>query len=135
MDFSIGSAGSVILGGALNGLSLALLRLLAGRVMSASRMIGSLLGGHEGPAAASIACIARLLLAPSILTAAGWVAATPKPVEAGWALLIVGGLLVGLGARLGEGGLVVAIFLISVLGSMLLHDLVTKRGGPKGYAG
>jgi len=110
VESSIGSSGNVILGGALVGLALALLRLLAGRVMSASRMIGSLLGGHEGPAAASIAFIAGLLLAPSILAAAGWVTVAPKPIEAGWALLVVGGLLVGLGARLGEGGLVVAMF-------------------------
>jgi len=108
MDVSLGTHGGVILGGALVGLAFALLWLLAGRVMSASRMIGSLLGGHEGPAAASIAFLAGLLLAPSIMTAAGVVAA--KPAEAGMALLVAGGLLVGVGARLGEGGLTVAIF-------------------------
>jgi hypothetical protein len=108
MDVFLGTHGDVILGGALVGLAFALLRLLAGRVMSASRMIGSLLSGHEGPAAASIAFLAGLLLAPSIMTAAGLVAA--KPAEAGIALLVAGGLLVGFGARLGEGGLTVAIF-------------------------
>ncbi|WP_291295450.1 YeeE/YedE family protein [Elioraea sp.] len=108
LDFPIGTQGQVILGGALIGLALALLRLLAGNVMSASRMLGSLLGGHEGPAAVSIAFLAGLMLAPSILAAVG--AAATKPIEAGWALLVVGGLLVGVGARLGDGGLVVAIF-------------------------
>jgi hypothetical protein len=113
LEFFIGTQGHVILGGALIGLALALLRLLAGRVMSASRMLGSLLGGHEGPAATSIAFLAGLfvgpfILAPLILADAG--VATAKLVEGGWAPLVIGGLLVGLGARLGDGGLVVAIF-------------------------
>lgn len=108
MDPAVGTLGNVLLGGALVGLAFALLRLLAGRVMSVSRMIGSLLGGHEGPAAASIAFLAGLLLAPSMLAAAGLVAT--KPDEAGIALLVAGGLLVGIGARVGQGGLTVAIF-------------------------
>ncbi len=113
MDLAIGTEGQAILGGALIGLALALLRLLSGRVMSASRMIGSLLGGHEGPAAASIAFLAGLfvgpfILAPLILSDAGL--AMANPVEATWLLLVVGGLLVGLGARLGDGGLTVALF-------------------------
>jgi len=98
----------VILGGALIGLAIGLLRILTGRVMSASGMVGSLLGGGEGPAAASIAFLAGLFIAPSVLIALGVVAALP--VEAGWPLLCAGGVLVGLGARLGNGGVVGSVF-------------------------
>lgn len=108
MDFGLGAFGPAILGGALVGLALAALRRLTGRVMSASRMIGSLLGGGEGPAAASMAFIAGLVLAPFLLNAAG--AGAAEPGEAGWAVLAAGGLLVGVGARLADGGPVAAMF-------------------------
>lgn len=108
LDISLATMGPLVLGGALIGLALAALRLLTGRVMSASGMVGSLLGGHEGPAAASIAFIAGLLAAPSLLALLGEPAA--KPAEAGWPLLVAGGLLVGFGARLGEAGLVSTIW-------------------------
>jgi hypothetical protein len=108
LDTTLGAAGHLVLGGALIGLALGLLRAMTGRVMSASRMIGSLLGGREGPAAASIAFIAGLVLAPTLLVLLGAPAAQPS--EAHWATLAIGGLLVGLGARLGDSGLVSAIW-------------------------
>jgi hypothetical protein len=135
--------GHLVLGGALIGLALALLRTATGRVMSASRMIGSLLGGHEGPAAASMAFIAGLVIAPTVLVLLG--EPTAKPLEGNWALLALGGVLVGLGARLGDTGLVAAIWggaggsgrsaavlcaMIASAGlSLFLFDLLV-RGGP-----
>jgi len=100
VDMLQGTLGPVVLGGAMIGLALALLRILTGRVMSASGMIGSLLGGREGLAATSIAFIAGMFISPSVLVAVGH--AKQLPLEAGWPLLVVGGLLVGVGARLGS---------------------------------
>ena len=99
--------GQVILGGGMIGLALALLMILTGRVMAASGMVGSLLGGHEGLAATSIAFIAGLFIAPSVLIALG---SSKQPLaEAGWLLLAGGGLLVGVGARLGNSSVLGAI--------------------------
>jgi hypothetical protein len=103
-----GTLGSAMVGGVVIGLALALLRVLTGRVMSASAMIGSLLGGREGPAAPSIAFVAGLFVAPTLFVAMN--AGTPEPAEAGWAALAAGGLLVGAGARLGGNGLVGAVW-------------------------
>jgi hypothetical protein len=98
------SPGLVILGGAMIGLDCGGLRLLTGRVMSASAMIGSLLGGREGLAAASIAFIAGLFIAPSIMPVL--TSPAPAPVEPGWMALIASGVLAGFGARLADSGLV-----------------------------
>lgn len=108
MDIAEGTPGSAILGGALIGLSLALMRIFTGRVMSVSAMMGGLLGGGEGRAAAGIAFLAGVFIAPALGAALN--IATSKPVEAGWTQLAVGGLLVGFGARLGQSGLVGAIW-------------------------
>lgn len=108
LDFANEPLTMAVVGGATIGLALALLRIAIGRVMSASAMIGSLLGGREGPAAPSIAFIAGLFMAPTLLTAAAMAPAAPG--EGSWALVIAGGLLVGLGARLGGGGLVGAVW-------------------------
>jgi hypothetical protein len=85
--------GSLLIGGALIGLAAGLLTVLTGRVMSASRMIGSLLGGAEGVAATSIAFIGGSMAAPLIMTRFEF--ATPVSVEPDWALLVAGGVLIG----------------------------------------
>jgi uncharacterized protein len=95
--------GSLLIGGTLIGLAAGLLTVLTGRVMSASRMIGSLLGGAEGVAATSIAFIGGSMAAPLIMTRFGF--ATPVSVEPGWALLVAGGVLIGLGVRFGGASL------------------------------
>jgi hypothetical protein len=100
MDFLQGAYGPVLLGGAIIGLALGLLWVLTRRVMSASGMIGSLLGGREGLAASSIAFIGGLFIAPSLLMTVG--VAKQMADEAAWPLLVVGGLLVGIAGRLGS---------------------------------
>jgi len=95
--------GPALLGGAVIGVTLAVLALLTGRVVSGSRMIGSLLGGPEGPAASSMAFIAGLFIAPIVLIAFGYL--KQVPAEAGLPLIAVGGVLVGIGARLGGSSL------------------------------
>lgn len=95
--------GTAVLGGVLIGLALGILTLFTGRIMSGSSMVGSLLGGAEGVAATSIAFIGGLVSASLTLTAIGL---APKPVvETSWALLVVGGLLVGVSSRLSGASL------------------------------
>lgn len=106
MDLLQGAYGPVLLGGAMIGLALGLLWVLTRRIMSATGMIGSLLGGREGLAASSIAFIGGLFIAPSLLMAIG--VAKQMADEAAWPFLVLGGLLVGIAARFG-GSLMGAI--------------------------
>lgn len=107
MELLAGAQAQTVLGGALIGIAAATLMILTGRVMAASGMIGSLLGGSEGPAAASIAFIAGLVIAPSVVIILGSV--TAAPIEAHWLYLATGGLLVGFGARFGGASLCACI--------------------------
>ena len=98
---------ALILGSALIGLAAGLLTSFTGRIMSGAGMIGSLLGGAEGLAATSIAFIGGIVSAPLIMIGLGL---APAPlVEADWPLLLIGGLLVGFGARYGGASLFGAI--------------------------
>lgn len=97
MDLVQDVVAMALLGGVLIGLSLGVLTLFTGRIMSGSAMIGSLLGGAEGVAATSIAFIGGIVSAALILGALGF---APLPSEeTNLALLGVGGLLVGASAR------------------------------------
>lgn len=105
MDWLIGShAFWAIAGGALVGLAASLLLVMTGRVMAISAMSGSLLGGAEGEAAWSIAFIAGLFMAATVL--ALWLPAPLPSADVPLPLLLVGGLAVGLGARLTAVGLI-----------------------------
>lgn len=106
MDLLQAGYGPALLGGAMIGLALGLLWALTRRIMSATGMIGSLLGGREGLAASSIAFIGGLFIAPSLLLAFG--IAKQMSNEAAWPFLVLGGLLVGIAARYG-GSLMGAI--------------------------
>jgi hypothetical protein len=87
-----------LLGGLLIGAALGGLTLLTGRIMSGTRMIGSLLGGAEGVAATSITFLGGLVAAPFLLNALE--IAKYDVTETGWPLLVVGGLLLGISGRL-----------------------------------
>lgn len=100
MDLLQGAYGHALLGGAMVGLALGILWVLTRRIMSATGMIGSLLGGREGLAASSIAFIGGLFIAPSLLMAFG--IAKQMSDEAAWPFLVLGGLLVGISARFGS---------------------------------
>jgi uncharacterized protein len=93
---------SAAIGGALIGLSAALLMLLTGRIAGVSGIFGGCLGFGINDKAWRIAFIAGLILAP--LTA-NWVGyAMPSPqMPASWTVIIAAGLLVGFGTRLGGG--------------------------------
>ena len=92
---------AALAGGALVGLAAGLLVLLTGRIMGMSDMVGRLLGGAEGEAAWSIAFIAGLIIAPTVMQLWGPVVA--PVVETGWPLIVAGGLIVGVASRLVMG--------------------------------
>lgn len=90
---------SALLGGALIGLAAALLINLNGRVLGASTILGGLFG-TSADRAWRLSFLAGLIAPAIALNALG----APKPVFlAGTATLIVAGLLVGFGTRLGGG--------------------------------
>lgn len=88
-------------GGILLGLASALFILLNGRVLGISGIVGGLLRPRTGDVGWRIAFTAGLLVAPMLwsLVAAPAVAR----IEAGPALIVVAGLLVGWGTRYGSG--------------------------------
>jgi uncharacterized membrane protein YedE/YeeE len=93
---------SAAIGGALIGLSAVLLMLLTGRIAGISGIFGGLLNPDSSDRGWRIAFIAGLILAPLL---AGWIGhAMPTPrLPSSWTVIIVAGLLVGFGARLGGG--------------------------------
>jgi len=92
---------------------------VAGLVLALTRRFPRpLLGGEVEPLEAASG---RKVVAGGVLIGLGWGLAGYVPLAA-----IVSLALFAPGA---------AIFLISVLGGMLLHDVVTRRGGPEGYSG
>lgn len=93
---------SALLGGALIGLSAALLLLLNGRIAGISGIVGGLLQGpKKDDVAWRVAFVLGLIAAPLLYQA---FSALPESIiETGDASLIVAGLLVGLGSRLGSG--------------------------------
>ena len=91
---------SALLGGALIGAAAALLMLFNGRIAGISGLVGRLLTPQAGNGEALL-FVLGLLLAPWIyLAVAGEISVQ---VEAGPLALIVGGLRVGFGSRLGSG--------------------------------
>ena len=89
-------------GGVLIGIAAALLVLLQGRIAGISGIVGGLLERRAaGDTGWRIAFVAGLLLAPLLYRLLAELPASR--VEAGWGTLVVAGLLVGFGTRLGSG--------------------------------
>ena len=89
-------------GGILIGLSVVLLLLTNGRIAGISGVVGGLLVSKVRDAGWRLAFIAGLIAAP--LLYAGVAGGVPRiAVTSSTGLLIAGGFLVGLGARLGSG--------------------------------
>ena len=93
---------SAFSGGLLIGLAAALLILLEGRIAGISGIIGGLLQPlRKGEVAWRMAFAIGLVAAPLLYRA---LAELPQSrIDAGWATLVVAGLLVGFGSRLGSG--------------------------------
>lgn len=93
---------SALIGGLLIGASAALFLVLNGRIAGISGILGGLLQPSRDDLGWRIAFLAGLLAAPLVYAAAG--AAMPSvSIEASVPLLILAGLLVGFGTRLGAG--------------------------------
>ena len=92
---------SALAGGILLGLAASLFILVNGRVLGVSGIVGGLLTPRSGDAAWRLAFVLGMVLAPSVYS----LMAVPvlATVDAGWATLIVAGLLVGVGTRYGAG--------------------------------
>lgn len=102
LDLLDSVGGQAFAGGLLIGLAVALLLLLSGRIAGVSGILGGVLlpaGRRDWHWRAAF--VAGLLLSPVLVGAL----ATPSAVtvEAPLALLVVAGVLVGFGARLGSG--------------------------------
>lgn len=100
MEFDAVSAAA---GGALIGLGATLLMLLNGRVAGISGIAGDVLAAGTGNRGWRIAFILGLILAPLLLLGLTGQALSPPRMPDNWAVVIVAGLLVGLGTRLGSG--------------------------------
>jgi len=93
---------SAAIGGALIGLSAALLMLLTGRIAGVSGIFGGCLGFGIHDKAWRSAFIAGLILAPLTASWVGYAMPSPQ-MPANWVIIIAAGLLVGFGSRLGGG--------------------------------
>ena len=93
---------SAAIGGALIGLSAALLMLLIGRIAGISGIFGGCLDFGINDKGWRVAFIAGLILAPLIASWIGYAMPSPQ-MPASWIVIIAAGLLVGFGTRLGGG--------------------------------
>jgi uncharacterized protein len=93
---------SAAIGGALIGLAAALLMLSTGRIAGISGIVGGLIGWNVPDRDWRIAFIVGLILAPLSGSLVGYAVAEPQ-MPASWAVIVIAGLLVGFGTRLGGG--------------------------------
>jgi uncharacterized membrane protein YedE/YeeE len=93
---------SGLYGGALIGLAAAMLMVLTGRLAGVSGILGGMLQARPADRGWRIAFIAGLIAAPLIGALTG--APLPRPaMTSSLAVVVVGGLLVGFGSRMGNG--------------------------------
>jgi uncharacterized membrane protein YedE/YeeE len=96
--------GPAVLGGVLLGVATALLWLLQGRILGVSGLLGGLLRPQPHEVAWRMALVLGMLAAP--LTFAWWAPLewrVPPRIDADWGLIVLAGLLVGVGTRMGSG--------------------------------
>ena len=93
---------SALLGGALIGLASVLLMMLNGRIAGISGILGGVLVPGAGDRMWRIAFLAGLIAAPLLFGLFGRSAPLPD-MPTSWPVIVVAGLLVGFGARLGGG--------------------------------
>lgn len=93
---------TALCGGLLIGLSATVLLLLNGRIAGVSGIVGGLLQRYKaGDFAWRVAFVLGLVLAPVLYRL---FAELPESrIDTGWAMLVVAGVLVGFGSRLGSG--------------------------------
>ncbi len=101
IDWTAFTPWSALLGGILIGLAAAIFVLLNGRIAGISGILGGLLRPASGDVVWRVAFLAGLILAPL-----AWLVLADLPpirIEAGYPLVIVAGLLVGISTRYGSG--------------------------------
>lgn len=98
----ISGAGPALLGGVLIGLSAVLLLWLTGRVAGISGIVGGVLLPCRGDVAWRVAFLAGLIAAAAAVTTF-WPDAPPMRTGTSPWLLVLAGLLVGVGTRMGNG--------------------------------
>jgi uncharacterized protein len=91
-----------LLGGALIGLASVLLMLLTGRIAGISGILGGCFTLAADAKVWRLAFIAGLILAPVTSGVLGYPLPMPQ-MPASWVTIVIAGLLVGFGARLGGG--------------------------------
>jgi uncharacterized membrane protein YedE/YeeE len=101
IDWSAFTPWSAAIGGVVIGLAATLFVLVNGRVAGISGIVGGMLYPRAGDFAWRLAFVAGLLLAP--LAYATFAAHPSATIEAGYPVLIVAGLLVGIGTRFAGG--------------------------------
>ena len=90
----------VVLGGALIGLASALLMATHGRIAGISSIVQRALF-LRGEESWTVWFVSGLMLGPAAMLLSGWV--TPPNIDIDWGSIIVGGLLVGMGTKIGSG--------------------------------
>jgi uncharacterized membrane protein YedE/YeeE len=93
---------SALLGGALIGLVSALLMMLTGRIAGISGILGGCLTLAAGDKVWRFAFIMGLILAPVASGLLGYPLPAPQ-MPTSWGMIVIAGLLVGFGTRLGGG--------------------------------
>ena len=93
---------SAAIGGALIGLSAVLLLAMTGRIAGISGIFAGLINPQTADLGWRAAFIAGLVAAPIALMLLGYTMPTPQ-MPGSYVTIIVGGLLVGFGTRLGSG--------------------------------
>ena len=93
---------SAAVGGALIGLSAVLLMLFTGRIAGVSGIFDGLINPQTNDRTWRVAFIAGLVAAPAAAVLVGYHVPMPQMPDS-YMTIVVGGLLVGFGARLGSG--------------------------------
>ena len=93
---------SALIGGAMVGCASVLLMLFTGRIAGISGILGGFLIPTAGDKTWRLAFIAGLIIAPLLGGMVGYPLPMPQ-MPRSWLLIIVAGLLVGFGTRLGSG--------------------------------
>jgi uncharacterized membrane protein YedE/YeeE len=101
IDWSHFTPWASLAGGVLIGTAAAMLVLLNGRIAGISGIVGGLLTPRRSEIAWRLAFVAGLLAAPLVMLLVGH-SVTPR-IDAGFGLLVVAGLLVGIGTSYGSG--------------------------------
>lgn len=101
IDWSQFTPYSALIGGALIGVAASILILFNGRIAGISGIVGGLLRPAHGDIGWRIAFAVGLLATPGLYQLVTDL--PPIRIDAGWPVLIVAGLLVGVGTRYGAG--------------------------------